>query len=175
MQQSINADIDNKVHTAGFCALGIVNKLITGPLFRLVEEEGHIFALNTVWYELQVLLERCSQNKSTLLYRNCSLPGGILRKDSVYEELFCDTGDEEFDVLTVECSEICCSCLVLVNRQLKGQLPGGKFYQLAPDVIEETSQKTNILSERGFAQMDRKVSQKPNISTIAASGAIFIS
>ena len=48
LQQSINADIDNKVHTAGFRALGIVNKLITGPLFRLVEEEGHIFALNTV-------------------------------------------------------------------------------------------------------------------------------
>ena len=86
-----------------------------------------------------------------------------MRKDSVYEELFCDTGDEEFDVLTVECLEICCSCLVLVNRQLKDQLPGGKFYQPAPDVIEETSQRTNILSEMDFAQMDRKVSQKPNI------------
>ena len=33
--------------------------------------------------------------------------------------------------------------------------------------------RTNILSERDFAQMDRKVKQKPNISTFEASGLIM--
>ena len=33
--------------------------------------------------------------------------------------------------------------------------------------------QTNILSERDFAQMDRKVKQKPNISTLGASGLIM--
>ena len=47
--------------------------------------------------------------------------------------------------------------------------------QPSEDSLEETKlcKRTNILSERDFAQMDRKVRQKQNISTIAASGTIM--
>ena len=176
LQQSINADIDKKVYVSGFRALGIFNKLITGPLFRLVEQDGHIFALNNVWLSLKELLERCSQDASVLMKGESVLPGSELKKDVVFEELFKDTNDTEMDNLTLECLEIiCCSCLVLIERQLKDQLPGGKYHQPSPDVMDETSLcvKTNVLSERDFAQMDRKVVQKPNITTIAASGAIL--
>ena len=70
---------------------------------------------------------------------------------------------------------ICCSCLVLVNCQLADQLPGGKFYLPSEEIVTETGlcPRTNILSERHFAQMDRKVCQKPNISTVGASGVIL--
>ena len=48
------------------------------------------------------------------------------------------------------------------NRQLKDQLPGGKYYQPTADIMDETGicHTTNILSEHDFAQIDRKVNQK---------------
>lgn len=106
----------------------------------------------------------------------CLITGAKVSEDAIYKELFKRTDDEELDTLTIECLEmICCSCLVLLNRQLDDQLPGGIYYQPDTEVLQETGlcPKTNVLSERDFAQMDRKVSQKPNISTIAATGTIL--
>ena len=70
---------------------------------------------------------------------------------------------------------ICCCCVSMINRQLKDQLPGGKYYQPTADIMDETGicHTTNILSELDFAQMDRKVNQKQNISTIGASGVVM--
>lgn len=64
---------------------------------------------------------------------------------------------------------------IVVHNQLADQLPGGKCYQPSEEIREETAlcKKTNILSERDFAQMDRKFHQKPNMTTIAASGVIM--
>ena len=87
LQQSINADINNKVYVSGFRALEIVNKLISEPLFRLVEQDGHIFALNNVWLSLKELPERCSQDASVLLKGEPVLPRCVLKKDVVFEEL----------------------------------------------------------------------------------------
>ena len=103
---SIAADIENKIYLAGFRSLGIFNKLVSGPLFRLREEEGHIFELNNVWLQLKILLEHCSENSSVLLEGECLLPNGKVTKDDVYSELFKDSGDLELDALTQECLEM---------------------------------------------------------------------
>ena len=58
--------------------------------------------------------------------------------------------------------------------QLKDQLTGGKYYN--PDrVLEETQNcpHTNIVSERDFAQYDRHMHMKPNMTTLAAAGSIM--
>ena len=64
---SILADIDNTVYLAALRALGIVNKLVKGPIYRKIEEKGHIFELNKIWMELKALLERCSKDASELM------------------------------------------------------------------------------------------------------------
>lgn len=70
---------------------------------------------------------------------------------------------------------MCCTCSIVVNNQLADQLTGGKYYHPSEEVQQETElcKTPNILSERDFVQMDRKSHQKPNISTIAASGVIM--
>ena len=174
--QSVLADIGNKVYLAGFRALGLFNKLVSGPLFRLIEEEGHIFALNEVWSKLKNALDDCCRCADAFLEGKCLLAGGKVSDDVVYRKLVAESGDAELDCLTRECLEIiCCSCSVLVERQLADQLPGGKFHVPDEAVYEETAlcPRSNVLSERDFAQMDRKVKQKPNISTLAASGMIM--
>ena len=50
---SVLHDIGNKVYLAGFRALVLINKLVSWQLFRLIDEESHIFALNKVWSRLK--------------------------------------------------------------------------------------------------------------------------
>ena len=172
---SIRSDLNTKVYIAGFRALGIFNKLVSGPVYRKVEEKVHIFSLNPMWNDLKVKLDRCSKNAHEMLSGEALLEND-LSKDVVFDTLFAETNDPELDLLTQECLElICCCCVTMINRQLKDQLPGGKYHQPSTDVMEETEKchTTNILSERDFAQMDRKVKQKQNISTIGASGVIM--
>ena len=65
----------------------------------------------------------------------------------------------------------------MVKSQLKDQLPGGIYYQPDEQVMSETTycQRTNVLSERDFAQFDKKLTMKPTLSTIAACGLIMFS
>ena len=98
--------VDNSIYLAGFSALGIFNKLITGPLWSKVEEKGHIFDLNPVWLQLKLNLEKYGQNASLLLDEECPIDIIFVTKDIVYEELFRRTKNPEFDALTQECLEI---------------------------------------------------------------------
>ena len=63
----------------------------------------------------------------------------------------------------------------MLERQLVDQLPGGKFYLPNDTVINETKSapKHNIIRERDFAQLDRKLQEKPNISTIGLTGTVM--
>ena len=62
LHASIKQDIGNDIFIASNRALGIFNKLVSGPLFRLVEETGHIFFLNATWKNLSDYLDRRSRN-----------------------------------------------------------------------------------------------------------------
>ena len=96
-------------------------------------------------------------------------------KDEFFNELFRSTNNLDLDILTQECLKMICCCLVVIVRELEDQLPGGKYYQPSQELLDETAvcQRTNISSERNFAQMDHKVKQKQNISMVAACGVIM--
>ena len=79
------------------------------------------------------------------------------------------------DEFTEEClCLLCCSCSILLKRQLQDQLPDGKYYSPSEKVMDETAgvPKQNIISERNFAQLDRQLKQKHNVSTAVVSGLI---
>ena len=172
-------DNEDEVYLASFRALGIVDKLITGPLFRLVENSnGHIFSLNQVWNYVKLKLQDLSENSSSMLtmQEDLIVPGGEITRDDVYESLLSDTHDPELDTLTQQCLELfCCSFFILLERQLVDQLPGGKFYLPNDTVINEikSAPKHNIITERDFAQLGRKLQEKPNISTIGLTGTVM--
>ena len=91
----------------------------------------------------------------------------------IYEVLMKE--NEELDELTEECLRIlCCSCAILLKRWLKDQLPGGIYYKPDHHVVQETAAvpKENIISEPDFAQLDKQLEQRPNISTVAVSGIV---
>ena len=107
-QRSVLADIETKLFMASFRALGIINKLVTGPVYQKIEEEGHIFELNQILLELKVLFERCAKDASALMDGEVLLSSVQICKDDICEELFRETNDVELDTLTQECLEIIC-------------------------------------------------------------------
>ena len=167
-------DVMEVLFQACFRALGIIGKLITGPLLRLVEEHGtHIFSLNNVWEHMITKLNEFSGNAEPLLEGAEVVVNGKVTKDEIYEELLKETGNKVLDEFTEECLRLlCCSCSILLKQQRQDQLPDGKYYSLSEKVVDETAgvPKQNIISERDFAQLDRQLEQKQNVSTAAASG-----
>ena len=169
-------DMEDKLFVSVFRALGIVDKLITGPLFRLVEDKSkHIFALNKTWLHVIEAMEKFSTDASPLMEQCTVVMDTPIHKDDVYNELFKDSEDVELDTLTEDCLRIlCCSFAILMKRQLQSQLPGGEHYIPSAKVRNETENAPNhnILTERDFVKLDAIITQKPNISTIARSGRV---
>ena len=63
----------------------------------------------------------------------------------------------------------------MIQSQLRDQFPGGKYFSPNERVLEETENCpcTNVVSDRDFAQYDRRLSMKPNMTTLAAAGSIM--
>ncbi len=168
-------DLENPVFQAGLRSIGIIGKLITGPLVRLIEDKkGHIFDLNGTWEHTIKKLNEFSLDPSPLFEGiECVLKGKVV-KDEVYEELL-KPADDELEALTADCLKLlCCACSILLSRQLKDQLPGGLYYEPSKDVLQETAMcpKQNIISERDFSHLDRQLRIKPTASTVAISGLV---
>ena len=83
--------------------------------------------------------------------------GDLVKKDELYEELFKDSGDAEFDVMTIQALEnICYAILIIVERQAADHLAGGEHYGLSE---EEKARSSNVpthnkASESDFAILD---------------------
>ena len=65
----------------------------------------------------------------------------------------------------------------LLTRLLSDHLSGGMYDHLTPQLQNETRSvpKTNTVSERDFAKMDRLLREKPNASTLALEAMVLFS
>ena len=115
-----------------------MEKLVTGPLLRRVSQSEHIFDLNEMWEELLTFLERNAKDSPFLTAKSTIFPNSLLTKDEMYEKLCKDTENPVFDALTQECpAMINCTCALMINSQLKDQLPGGKYCNLSQSVRDD--------------------------------------
>ena len=175
--QSIQ-DLELPIMQAELRSLGILGKLLTSPLMRIIEApQQHILELNDMWLHVINKLEEFSVNSSPLLEAMEFVPNSTITKDEVYQALFAPQSPE-VDELTEDCLRLlCCNAAVLLKRQLADQLPGGIFYKPSDALMKETKSSTahNIISERDFAQLDRQITHKPCISTITLSGVVAFS
>ena len=154
-----------------------MEKLVTGPLLHLVEEPNtHIFALNNTWLHVIKKLEEFATNAELMMEGAEIVLNGVVSKDEIYNKLLKPTMDTQLEDLTQECLWLlCCSCSILLQRQLQDQLPNGKYYQPSQKIMQETTgvPKQNIISEWNFAPpLDGQLSQKPSAATPSFSGII---
>ncbi|CAG2211638.1 unnamed protein product [Mytilus edulis] len=79
--------VNNPVYLAGCRALGIVDKLLTGPLWRIIENVDHILDLNDIWLVFKNSIELLSKDASELIEGKVFYPK-FYKKDEVFNSLF---------------------------------------------------------------------------------------
>ena len=162
--RAVNFDIQQKVYLAQLRALGLIDKLITGPFWRLVENTESILELNDPLNEMLQQMKRWAEDATPLFAGEVPFQGAIVHDDDIYEELMKETDDADFDTYTHAALEMVLSAMILIlERQAKDQLEGGKFF--APSEQMKASSRnvptTNTVSERDFAILDVLTRIKP--------------
>ena len=176
---SVYNHLNNPLFLAGCRAFGIIDKICTGPLWRIIENTSHILDLNDVWLDFKENVEKYSSDSSELL-QGKNVYNNFTNTDVVFESLF-SVDDDELNVLTIEALQIILvNFLIIIERQLSEYLPGGKLNEHTEGVYGEqlrtesvTVSATNIVSERDFANLDRLQRDKPNANLITLEGMIL--
>lgn len=148
--------------------MGIIDKLITGPLWRIIESFKSILELNPFLLRLKIKLSNLCKDASSLLSGEniFDMDNAVIHDDEVFKKLFEDTKNDDFDVLTQQCLEVICHALVLILERQCVDLPGGKYWNASTTVKESSTivPTTNKASESDFAILDLLVRTKPNAS-----------
>ena len=175
--KAVYSDIQVPEHVAGCHALGLINKIITGPLWRVLESpDVSILEMNSYFNTLVTKLDIWSQDASMLLQEDAELYSDYPpKKDQIWDHLLAPTGH---DAVTQEVLEILCHVFsALLSRLVQDHLPGGTHYNPSAKLTSETKSvsKTNVVSERDFGKLDCLLREKPNASTLSLEAMILFS
>ena len=166
-------DLSVPFFLAGCKALGLICKLITGPLWNLIEDPNiHILDMNERYLQLVTFLS----DADTQLFMDGQarpFPDVLVKEDAMYLALI---EPSEFDA---DCDIFLKSLLPAMAKLSKklyhDHLPGGR-YEGAPEEIRRMSQGTakhNKYCETVFAMYDQLLRTRPHISTIAAEASVM--
>ena len=114
--KSIKFDIDEPVYLAGIRALGIIDKVITGPFWRLLERKGTSnLDTNMYLHQMQIQLNLWAKDASSLLGGDPMFPENDIpiHKDKIYESLFGDY-EANFDSMMQAALEMSMHGLLLI-------------------------------------------------------------
>ena len=165
---------------AGCQALGIVDKLITGPFWRYLQTSTiSVLGMSDTYTMMKAKFEEWGSNSECLVGNQDSLFEEHVRSnDDVSEFLFKPTTTSQYGIV-VELLQVLCKAFSLtIQRLLVDHLPGGEFHGVSDSsIISETKSvpKTNVSPERDFAILDRLISQKPNATYIALESMLLFS
>ena len=124
--QSVLADCKSQQLLAGVRAPGLIEKFVTSPLWRLLEEKGHILDLNIYYLQLKLFLERASQNCISFMSgEDVPFPEYLAEEDNVLSCLLKTTGHDHLTQQMLQM--IFTSWVCYVERATKDHLPGGQF------------------------------------------------
>ena len=142
--KAVNEDKSNILFLAESRAQGIFGKLITRPLWRLIEEKHS--CMNKYLFCLKIKLSDLCKDTSPMLNQIPVFdPRDVkIHKDNFYDKLFEDTGNIEFDILVQQLLEIISHAfLIILERQAIDQLPGGKYWN-SDDQIQEAVENLQL-------------------------------
>ena len=154
--RAVYSDIQVPEYLAGCRALGLINKIVTGTLWRLLESSDiSITEMNEYYQMLVSYIDEWSTDASKLLHGEAVLyPEFPPSEDAVWQ---CLIAPSESDSTTQEIFQIIFHAFsALLARLLSDHLPGGANDNPCAQVQSETKSvpKTNVVSERDFGQLD---------------------
>ena len=173
--QAVLADAKEELYYAGCKALGLMNKFITCPLWRILESGTHILGMNDHYTRLLQFLQKSKLNA-------CEFMSGIsipfteveVNEDDILQELL--KPHEDIDPLVQQMLQAIFQALeLLVLRMLDDHLKDGKWDKASEEMKQQTKsvRPTNAISEWDFALLDRYIREKPNASLLVLEAQIL--
>ena len=176
--QAVLADLKSDTNAAGCKALGIIDKIITGPFWRHLKTSTiSILDMSSAYTEMKEKFDEWGDDSHSLMENKVTLfPDFTNTDDHVAQCLF---QSSEYDGIVEELLQLLFKSFAqTTQRLLIDHLPGGEFHDVTdPVLIAETKSvpTTNVNPERDFAVLDRLMSQKPNATYIALEALLLYS
>ena len=169
--KSVLEDVSQDLYVAGCKALGLIDKHITGPLWRILESDLHILDLPMHYERLLTFVTTCNDPSGFMVGEDVPFPEVAIAKDHMWIALV--TPSCKYDQLA---AQICLSCFksieVILRRVISDQEPAVVAARREESV---SVKKTNIISERDFAKLDRLIREKPHSTTMSLEAHILFS
>ncbi len=167
------------LYLAGCRVLGLLNKLLTAPLWRATESEGHILDMCDTYSQVNSFLNECICDQSKVIQfahgeLSC-FSEDIITKDDV----FCSVTqhDEHDDIVYNMLHHTFIALQHLISRVTKEYQSGGQYSNLKNDASfrRETASapKHNKRPERIFGCLDFLLQKRPNVNTITNEAQIM--
>ena len=175
--KAVSLDIKEDLFIAGLKAFGFISKFITGPLWKLLEESGHILDMN----KYKVLVDFLQQGSTSV---------ELITKFAVGEEtpfqtrLTDDIATQSLleenwftEILYPLLQALFLSMHELLNRMVADHLPGRKFFAPSEELIRETrsAMRHNKMPEFIFAQLDQLLRYRPNATLLTNESYLMYS
>ena len=178
LPQSVRANLKNPYYVVACRVLGLVDKIITGPLWRKLQETSlSILDMGHVYREMKECFDKWSKDAFSVVTGVSTLKSAdSLHKDEVWKIL---TETNENDSKTQELLQVLLNAFsTTTSRLIIDHLPEEKYHFVTDtELIAETASvpTTYVFPERNFAILDRLMHQKLNANTIALEAMIFYS
>ena len=175
--QAVLADLKNPVYMAGCRALGLIDKVVTGPLWRKLKDPSiSVLKMSHVYSEMKNKFDSWNNDANEFINGEAKLDSADdVHVNEVWTAL---TETSEGDSMTMELLQLLFgSFSITTQRMLIDHLPEGKYHSSDAKLKEEISSvpTTNVAPERDFAVLDRLLHQKPNATSIALEAMILFS
>ena len=155
--KAVHSDLQIKSYLCGCRALGLINKFVTGPLWRLLESGIHILDMNKHCQKMPSLFFDLSVDAKEFMLGNVIFFENVeLSKDDVYNSLI--LASNILGESTKQCLEIIFGSLCIITRRmLDDHLEDGKYSNSIQQLTKETFSvcTTSSIAERSFAMLDR--------------------
>ena len=168
-------DFEVLAYKVGCRALGFIEKLITGPLWRIMNKEKCVLGMSKHYQNLLECFEKWAVDCTSFINNETFCDNSFVSHDECFESL-CTPVSNEVQRMTKECLEIIFSGFVVVSRRmLHDHLKGGKYSAITPELEKEamTVSTTNADPQRDFGMLDRLMRVKPKALDLVYEGVIM--
>ena len=181
-----NVSLDNKFMSSVFydlevlqykvaCqALGLIDKLVTGPPQRMMVKEKEVLNMSVHYQAMLDFLKKYEQDASSFLNGRLRLFSDLAVDDDRLTALL-NFDSDEVKFMLKQCFELLFGGFVSVTeRMLSDYLVDGKYVD--PDDLRRESKAvptTNANPEKDFLMLDRLMNLKPNPLEIVYEGMIM--
>ena len=122
LMKAVNADVNLDQYIAGVRALGLIDKVVTTPLWKVLEKKEHMSGMTERYEQMRECFSRWAQDASEFMSGEVQMFDDVeVNKDEVYRQLIekCKLDERTKQILEMVFASFESKLRVLVQDQLK--------------------------------------------------------